>query len=108
MMQYENGYPVTQLSGDAIAKMAIEEELRLIASKIDRLHAEIEARRPLHEEYRAKIRQMTEATVELHRARRALRRKSKCAKSKKDSSFWKRLKTSLGDCADKKAQDSPD
>lgn len=79
---FEGNETILDLSADAVAKMAMAEELRLVASKMDRLWSAIEAKIPLQEEFVLRFREMKEATIELQRARRNLKRKYQCQKKK--------------------------
>ena len=79
---FEGNETILDLSADAVAKMADGQELRLVASKMDRLWSAIEAKIPLQEEFVLRFREMKEATIELQRARRNLKRKYQCQKKK--------------------------
>jgi len=64
------------ISLETVAKFAMVEEIRSVSSKMDRLYNEIKAKIPLDEQYIACFRQMKEATIELKRARKEIKRKS--------------------------------
>jgi len=75
-------FPVYDISPEAVTKLALIEEVRLIASKMDRLYSAINSKVLLPEEATFRFLILENATKQLEQAKRKIKRDARCTKKK--------------------------
>lgn len=79
-------YPVYNISPETSAKFAMIEELRLVSSKLDRFYNEIISTLSSDAQYRKHYDELVDATKEIKKARKKLRKEYQCPKKKNGNS----------------------